>query len=107
MKNKQEHIDAIAPHTCFVCEMNTGFCECIQHGNELCGMAYEAADRIYKAGYRKASDVIDEFVERLKKMMEYKDFEFDDGSKVYNLSVSDFWEEINELSAEMRQEVEK
>lgn len=66
MKDKQEQIEEMAPHMCFTCEMNTCFCECIQHGDELCGMAYEAADRLYSAGYRKASDVIDEFVERMK-----------------------------------------
>ena len=96
MKNKQEHIDAIAPHTCFVCEMNTGFCECIQHGNELCGMAYEAADRIYKAGYRKASEVIDEFVERLK---EENEISFRRYGKGIGIST------IFRIADEMRQEV--
>ena len=100
MKNKQEHIDAIAPHTCFVCEMNTGFCECIQHGNELCGMAYEAADRIYKAGYRKASDVIDDYESKMKQfILENCCVTADDVDKI--------WKALKNIAEKMRQEVEK
>ena len=32
----------------------------------------EFVENLYKAGYRKASDVIDEFVERLKQKMYYE-----------------------------------
>ena len=102
MKTKQEHIDDIAPHMCFVCEMNTGFCECIQHGNELCGMAYESADRIYKAGYRKASDVIDEFVDRIMNIVRIT-YCAANGKDYYEIEVNKF----NKLMDEMRQEVEK
>lgn len=105
MKTKQEQIEGIAPHMCFVCEMNDGFHECIQHGDELCGMVYEAADRIYAAGYRKASDVIEKVISSVKSIIKTAQI-----SKDEFLSVEDYewlWNKLTILAAEMRQEVEK
>lgn len=53
---------------------------------------------MYKAGYRKASDVIDEFVERLK---EENEISFRRYGKGIGIST------IFRVAAEMRQEVEK
>lgn len=105
MKNKQEQIRKLADAISYECQQSKTCDNCFERGR-VCS-DYNTAEKLYSAGYRKASEVIDEFVERLKKMMGYKDFELDDGSRVYNLSISYFWEEINELAAEMRQEVEK
>ena len=55
---------------------------------------------LYKAGYRKASDVIDEFVERLKQDEE-------------SVKIGNEWKavvrdvDVERIAAEMRQEVEK
>lgn len=61
--------------------------------NEYC-----LAQDIYKAGYRKASDVIDEFVERLK---EENEISFRRYGKGIGIST------IFRVADEMRQEVEK
>lgn len=57
------------------------------------------------AGYRKASDVIDEFVERVLAKIQYEYENYPDAMTVgtyYQLR-----KEINELAAEMRQEAEE
>ena len=102
MKTKQEQIEEMAPHMCFVCEMNDGFHECIQHGDELCGMVYEAADRIYSAGYRKASDVIDEFVKNI--MTDADAFLSTKSRNIIRMCASKM---KKELAVEMQQEVQK
>lgn len=61
--------------------------------NEYC-----LAQDIYKAGYRKASEVIDEFVERLK---EENEISFRRYGKGIGIST------IFRIADEMRQEVEK
>jgi hypothetical protein len=68
MKDKQEQIEKMAKAMYFniVC------------GNKSCSNCYEkdtcrdhnCATRLYNQSYRKASDVIDEFVERLRKRFE-------------------------------------
>ena len=65
--------------------------------NEYC-----LAQDIYKAGYRKASDVIDEFVERLKLKESPKLLTWE-----YGEGYSDCIKIAEQLAAEMRQEVEK
>ena len=59
---------------------------------------YCLAQDIYKAGYRKARDVIDEFVERLK---EENEISFRRYGKGIGIST------IFRIADEMRQEVEK
>lgn len=58
----------------------------------------EFVKNLYNLGYRKASDVIDEFAERLKQKMYY---EFDE------LVPSIISDKIDELAAEMRKEEKK
>ena len=67
--------------------VNNGMCKNIQ-----------AAEIFYNAGYRKASDVIDEFVERLK---EENEISFRRYGKGIGIST------IFRIADEMRQEVEK
>lgn len=55
----------------------------------------------YSAGYRKATEVIDEFVERLNK--DWLEVQTKEYGRFYAVSE----ERIHELAAEMRQEVEK
>lgn len=60
MKTKQEQIDEIADIKSVLIKTHKR-CRTLQEDY----MQDKYAEGIYKAGYRKASDVIDEFVERL------------------------------------------
>ena len=97
MKTEQEQIDRIAK---IICETyGTNYCK------EFCGIATcsdpVVAQDIYNQGYRKATEVIDEFVERLK------------SKALTNCKIVDCYEikfietKIDDIAAEMRQEVEK
>lgn len=60
----------------------------------------EIATAVHNIGYRKASDVIDEFVERLFKLSK------EQGEHgVY--TIKSWVENVNTVASEMRQEVEK
>ena len=59
MKTEQEQIEEMAKQMCGAINNS-----CIHDCTPACG-AREYAKRCFEAGYRKASDVIDEFVERL------------------------------------------
>lgn len=94
MKPKQEQIEEMAK---IICESyGTNYCK------EFCGIATCSdpviAQDIYNQGYRKASDVIDEFVERLK---EENEISFRRYGKGIGIST------IFRIADEMRQEVEK
>lgn len=109
MKTEQEKIEEMAKQMCG--DKDTfakDLCSCCIAWDDC----LEEAGNLYKAGYRKATEVIDEFVERLKN-------QFDSNGNLntamfgrttseikmlIDLSSKDF---INELAAEMRQEVEK
>ena len=88
MKTKQEQIEEI--------EIT------VRHNCNKQGIAKHCPERIsngiYSAGYRKASDVIDEFVERLK---EENEISFRRYGKGIGIST------IFRIADEMRQEVEK
>ena len=63
------------------------------------------ANMLYKAGYRKASDVIDEFVDKIFEKIRYEYKNYPNAMTVgtyYQLR-----KEINELADKMRQEVEE
>ena len=94
MKTEQEQIEEMAKQMCGAIDNS-----CIHDCTPACG-AREYAKRCFKAGYRKASDVIDEFVERLKKVIHQRDY-------IGGYAEIGLCEEIDELAAEMRQEVEK
>lgn len=99
MKTKQQKIEEMARcmgETNFLCADD---CEnCIQIPCK-CKLVKQSK-LLYKAGYRKATEVIDELVERLKQDEE-------------SLKIGNEWKavvrdvDIERIAAEMRQEVEK
>ena len=94
MNDEQERIEEMAKQMCGAIDNS-----CIHDCTPACG-AREYAKRCFKAGYRKASEVIDEFVERLK--------QYEESVKIGNewkAVVRDV--DIERIAAEMRQEVEK
>ena len=92
MKTEQEQIEEMAKQMCGAIDNS-----CIHDCTPACG-AREYAKRCFKAGYRKQSDVIDEFVERLK---EENEISFRRYGKGIGIST------IFRIADEMRQEVEK
>lgn len=97
MKNKKEQIEEMAKcmgEKNFLCADD---CEnCIQIPCK-CKLVKQSK-LLYKAGYRKATEVIDEFVERLK---EENEISFRRYGKGIGIST------IFRIADEMRQEVEK
>lgn len=62
----------------------------------------------YAAGYRKASDVIDDFVERVKERLEeFTKQDYEDGVPYYHADCEQIDNVIDDVADEMRQEVEK
>lgn len=71
--------------------------------NEYC-----LAQDIYKAGYRKASDVIDEFVKRFRDLLIDKiPKDYKENYEHYNYPIDTIEMFILKVTDEMRQEVEK
>lgn len=104
MKTKQEQIEEMAEHL-----VNLGDLLSLAYAEEVCrdfdkrnkdSYYIEISEKLFQQGYRKASDVIDEFVERIKKDEE-------------SVKIGNEWEavvrdiDIEKIAAEMRQEVEK
>lgn len=107
MKNKKEQIEEIENvlknEQIRISNTSDGFKDLMKNG--VCSVHSKA---IYSAGYRKASDVIDEFVERLKDILTKYEFKtFSDGAVLYSIHTKSFSDEIAKIAAEMRQEVEK
>lgn len=127
MKNKKEHIEEMAKNVkSFITECFGEHCQC-------CGIVekcypYYFSKVAYHFGYRKASDVIDEFVKRINLIeceMFHKahdvrnscEYEIDHGNtddKVWGdkracdgkmVALQDFMTKIEKLAAEMRQEM--
>lgn len=94
MKTEQEKIEEIATEMCGISK-NNNCGNCVV--NSPC-IYLQNAKKLYSAGYRKASDVIDEFVERLK---EENEISFRRYGKGIGIST------IFRIADEMRQEVEK
>lgn len=90
MKTKQEQIDEMAKviQKIYITKISR---------NEYC-----LAQDIYEAGYRKASEVIDEFVERIKERALHSCREIINCYEVTRLETV-----IDDIADEMRQEVEK
>lgn len=112
MKNKQEQIKKIV---CIVKNAigNNGtyrsyFDYIEMDSNDVDHAAEESAEEIYKAGYRKAIEVIDEFVERLKELLtKHEHRSQTDGVPFYQMNAESFCDEIDDIAAEMLQEVEE
>lgn len=97
MKTKQEQIDEIADIKSVLIKTHKR-CRTLQEDY----MQDKYAEGIYKAGYRKASDVIDEFVRRVKERA------LQSCHKIINCyEVTRIETVIDDIVAEMRQEVEK
>ena len=96
---EQEQIEEIAIRIDPLCNEGDHCLKCYALQKYGC-INFERAKELYKAGYRKASDVIDEFVERLKQDEE-------------SVKIGNEWKavvrdvDIERIAAEMRQEVEE
>lgn len=97
MKTKQEQIEEIAQYMCNIDNENYNCRNCLV--NSPC-IYLQCARKTYNQGYRKATEVIDEFMERLKQDEE-------------SVKIGNEWKavvrdvDIERIAAEMRQEVEK
>ena len=109
MKTEQEQIEEMAQCMCGSKK------ECIKFykdehpcvNNAMC-KNIQAAEIFYKAGYRKASDVIDDFVERVKERLEeFTKQDYEDGVPYYHADCEQIDNVIDDVADEMRQEVEK
>lgn len=102
-KTKQEQINELAVILCKHI-MDCGEIDCKTCPFKGC-MSQRQAKEILDRGYRKASDVIDEFVQKLGlKFAFYEAISYNaDCEEVYH----DLFEEIDEIADEMRKEVEK
>ena len=94
MNTEQMIVKEMAEMCCDIKE-NPNCKECVV--SPLCGTRMDC-ETLYKAGYRKASDVIDEFV---KKLIDFPHWLENGTVLVIHM------EELFELAAEIRQEVEK
>lgn len=104
MKTEQEQIEEMARcmgEKNFLCADD---CEnCIQIPCK-CKLVKQSK-LLYKAGYRKASEVIDEFLERLKKYIEDRNELLEEDRPKFDEEFVEFG--IQMVAAEIRQEVEK
>lgn len=99
MKTEQEQIEEMAKQMCG--DKDTfakDLCSCCIAWDDC----LEEAGNLYKAGYRKASEVIDELVERVKERA------LQSCHKIINCyEVTRIETVIDDIADEMRQEVEK
>lgn len=125
MKTEQEQINEIAKTMCeeFGTDVCNYDCPCIN----TCANK-DISERLYSAGYRKANDVIDEFVERInliecemfhrahdvRNSCEYKIDHGNTDDRVWGdkracdgkmVALQDFMTKIEKLADEMRKEV--
>lgn len=97
MKNKQGQIEEMAKERNEIKDIMKLLDKCTSL-NPMCKA--EVATVVYGNNYRKASEVIDEFVEKIICRLSYdRDSELYDKTKVALI--------LNKIAAEMRQEVEK
>lgn len=100
VKNKQKHIEEMADIKSVLIKTHKR-CRTLQEDY----MQNKYAEGIYKAGYRKQSDVIKEFVEKIKDKFFYK---LDSERSINPVSIYRFTDkEIDELAAEFGAEVEE
>ena len=100
MKNKQEQIEEMAKDNCTVVGVSCKECE----HKKFCATIHYT-EKFYNKGYRKASDVIDEFVKRLEKYIESRNDLWDEDRPEFDEEFVKFGIQI--VADEMRQEVEK
>lgn len=99
MKTEQEQIEEMAKQMCG--DKDTfakDLCSCCIAWDDC----LEEAGNLYKAGYRKASEVIDEFAKRIKERALHSCREIINCYEVKRIETV-----IDDIAAEMKQEVEK
>lgn len=103
MKTRQEQIEELAGRLVELGELLS-----LAYAEEVCrgfdkrnkdSYYIEISEKLYSEGYRKASDVIDEFASSLKNSIIINDLDKEPREVLLA--------EIDELAVEMRQEVEK
>ena len=110
MKTKQEQIEEMASDICPIhgdcktCPVNTS-CTYLQGASVFFSFANIMLKQIYNEGYRKASDVIDEFASRLIQTVTANNT--NEGYLDESVDYACLVEDIEQLAAEMRKEVEK
>ena len=97
MKPKQEQIKEMANAV-----VRSAFASKAKIDDKVAINLNEFVENLYKAGYRKASEVIDEFAERLKAKESPKLLEWE-----YGEGYLDCIKKAEELADEMRKEVKK
>ena len=100
MKNKQEQIEEMAKDNCTVVGVS-----CKERKQKKFCATIHYSEKFYNKGYRKASDVIDEFVKRLEKYIESRNDLWDEDRPEFDEEFVKFGIQI--VADEMRQEVEK
>lgn len=100
METDREQIRKIADSISYECQQSKTCDGCFEMGR-VCS-DYKTAEKIYSAGYRKASDVIYEFKNRILNEANLKLVNLDGEHKAI-VDLAD----VLKIAAEMRQEVEK
>ena len=100
MKTKQEQIEEMTKAMYLNCFCLHDHCETC-HFVEKCNQNHFAKNA-YNMGYRKASEVIDEFVERFINAVTIS-YQSSTNKDYYEIAV----DKLNKIADEMRQEVEK
>lgn len=110
MKTKQEQIEEMASDICPIhgdcktCPVNTS-CTYLQSARVFYSFADIMLKQIYNEGYRKASDVIDEFALRLIQTVTANNT--NEGYLDESVDYAGLVEDIKQLADEMKKEVEK
>lgn len=104
MKTDREQIRKIADAISYQCQQSKMCDNCFERGR-VCS-DYKTAEKLYKAGYRKASDVVDEFVKRFRDLLIDKvPKDYKENYEHYNYPIDTIEMFILKVADEMRQEV--
>ena len=104
MKTDREQIRKVADALSYECQQSKTCDGCFARGR-VCS-DYKTAEKLYKAGYRKATEVIDEFVERMKKRLEeFAKRDYEDSVPYYHADCEQIDDLIDDIAEGMRQEV--
>lgn len=105
MKTREEQLTEMAKHLCS--SFNSEYCH--HDCPEFCDCRVLVhCEGLQYAGYRKQSDTVREFVERLKELLhKHEHRNQTDGVSFYQMNAESFCDEINELAAQYGAEVEE
>lgn len=108
MEDKQEQIEKMAYSICTMGNVAEYITDCSKCGynDEISCKRLKYARKFLEKGYRKASDVIDEFVERMKGLLNKHEHRSQiDGVPFYQMNAESFCDEINEIADKMKLEI--